>query len=271
QGFARAHLGNALRVIGDLPAADHAFAVAQQLWKAGAAAPALLDPTRILDLEASLRRAQRRFADSLALLNEALTQAAAGEPTARLLIKKAFTQEQQGDYPGAISSLLAAAPLLTPDCNPRLRFAQRFNLAVALVHDGRAPEADALLPEVRAIAQELANDLDRVRVLWLESRVAAGLGARAEAVAKLEEVHRAFVERGLAYDTALAGLELAALYLEEGRHAEVRPLAAATETVLRAQRVQREALAAAWLFCEAAARDTVTLQLVRRWKGQLAG
>jgi len=62
QGYASAFLGNARRVGGDLRGAEQAFVRAWGLWEAGAAAdPGVLDASRLLDLEASLRRAQRRF------------------------------------------------------------------------------------------------------------------------------------------------------------------------------------------------------------------
>src|SRR5689334_3624574 len=43
-------------------------------------------------------------------------------------------------------------------------------------------------------------------VVWMEARVSAGLGQRAEAIAGLGQVRDAFVSRGLAYDAALATL-----------------------------------------------------------------
>ena len=41
----------------------------------------------------------------------------------------------------------------------------------------------------------------------------------------LEQVRQDFTVRGLPYDAALASLDLAAIYLEEGRSVEVRNLA----------------------------------------------
>ncbi len=67
EGRASAHLANALRVGGQIRRADEEFARALGLWGAGAASdPAgLLDPVRMLDLEASLRKDQRRLARRL--------------------------------------------------------------------------------------------------------------------------------------------------------------------------------------------------------------
>jgi hypothetical protein len=72
-GYVWAHAGNARRVDSDLPEAEEAFRRAWTLWKAGAAADTgLLDGSRLLDLEASLLRAQRKRADALERLDQAL-------------------------------------------------------------------------------------------------------------------------------------------------------------------------------------------------------
>jgi hypothetical protein len=65
RGFAAAFRANVLRVKGELEAADAALAEAKRRWHAGED-PGLLDPGRLLDLEASLRRDQRRFVEALA-------------------------------------------------------------------------------------------------------------------------------------------------------------------------------------------------------------
>jgi transcriptional regulator with XRE-family HTH domain len=54
QGFAAAHVANALGAAGKLQAAADLFTEAWRLWHAGSDPDALLDPERLLDLEASL-------------------------------------------------------------------------------------------------------------------------------------------------------------------------------------------------------------------------
>jgi hypothetical protein len=77
-------------------------------------------------------------------------------------------------------------------------------------------------------------------------------------------VRREFVARELAYDCALASLELAVLLLDYGRTAEVPGLATEMLWIFRAQGVHREALAALRLFCDAAMEKRVTANLARR-------
>jgi hypothetical protein len=148
--------------------------------------------------------------------------------------------------------------------NLHLLFSLRFNMAVDLCHLERFAEAAALLPHVRKLAIEQANDLDLLRVDWLTARVAAGQDRAAEAVAGLEQVTRDFEARELPYDAALASLDLAVLWLKEGRMAEVKRLAVAMGWIFTAKGIHREALTALRLFCEAARQESATVELARK-------
>ncbi len=269
QGYAEAHLGNAHRAHGSPRAADEAFIRARPLWKAGAPGdPGLLNEARVLGLESSLLFDLRRFSEALRLLDQAMTVDRNGE-TKYLLVNRARILEQLGDYDAAIATLRQATPLVDEQQEPRLRFGLSFNLICNLLHLQRFAEGEALLPGVRALAERLGQSLDLVRTLWLEGWVAAGQGRRQEAIAALEQVTREFTRFQIPFDAALAGLELAALYLEEGRAAEVRSLADELVAIFKAQAVHREALAALTLFYKAAAKETATAELARRLVGYL--
>jgi transcriptional regulator with XRE-family HTH domain len=264
QGYAWAHLGNARRVASDLPGAEEAFAKARPLWESGAAGdPGLLSEGQVLDLEASLRRGQRRFGEALSLHDRALavTQAAS---QGFILLNKAFTLEQMGLFEPAIEVLERAALRVETRHGLRLLCVLRFNSAVNLCHLGRHADAEALLPEMRGLAAQLGNELDLVRVLWLEGRVAAGLGQMDKALGALSRVREDFVSRGIAYDAALASLELAVLLLEWRRTGQVKALARQMAPIFQAQGVHREALAALRLFCRAADQETATVEMARR-------
>ncbi|MBW8764739.1 MAG: hypothetical protein JF630_00415, partial [Geodermatophilales bacterium] len=261
QAFAAAHFANVLRVAGELKGAEAAFARARQLWLSGSDPDQVLDPGRLLDLEASLRRDQRRFEEALALLEEALR---VGRCPERYLIKKGFTLEVLGDYERAVEALLQAEPLLKREAEPRLWYKQRFNLAVNHCHLGHHSEAAMLVQQVRDLAADLGDEVFLIRVIWLDGRIAAGLGRPEEARRLLAQARREFAARGMGYDVALALLEEAALLLEEGRAAEVRALTPGLAQVFESRGVHREALAALRLFQEAAQRGEATAELARR-------
>jgi diguanylate cyclase (GGDEF)-like protein len=264
QGYAEAHLGNALRVHGDLARADETFSHALSLWKAGAPGdPELLNEARVLGLQASLRIDQRRLVEALDLLAQALA-VDRQEETRYLLINRARVLEQLGDYESAIATLRQAALLIDAGEEPRQLCVLRFNLLGNLCHLQRFGEAEALLPEVRVLAQRLGQELDLLRTLWLEGWVAAGLGRRPQAMAILEQVSREFAAREIPFDAALASSELAILYLEEGRTAEVREVAHELAAILKVQELPREALTALTSFCRSAKKETATVELARR-------
>ena len=136
---------------------------------------------------------------------------------------------------------------------------------------GRYREAAKQLPAVRELAVAQANKLDLVRVQWVGARVRAGLGEKREAVADLEQVRRAFAQHvpPLPYDAALSSLDLAVLWLEDGRTALVRMLAVEMAWIFSAQGIHREALASLRLFCEAAQEEVATVELARQVSAEI--
>jgi tetratricopeptide (TPR) repeat protein len=258
-GFAAAHLANALRVAGDLVRAERTLAAAQRLWAAGQDPDQLLDPGRLLDLEASLRRAQRRFRESLSLLEEA---AAVTRRPEHVSLKTAFTFEVMGEYHRVLEILTEVAPRIKNHPEARLKTIHRFNLAVVLSHVGRPREAARLLPGLRRMVK--GDELDRIRFRWLEGRLAAGLGQTEAALKALAEARSCFAQRDMHYDVALSLLETAALHLERGELAEVQRLTGELAPIFEQNGVHGEALKALRLFEEAAARQAATAELARR-------
>lgn len=273
QGYAWAFVGNARRIQGNLPSADEAFRRSSDLWQKEAgkavAGSTPLDRSRILNLEASLRLYQGHFEEAITLLDQALTLSRTGEARVRLLIQRAVALGIVADHKGSIETLNEAARLLNKESPIRLTFAVRFNLAANLSLANRYAEASALLPNIRELAVSLGQELDLLRVLWLESRTLAGLGQREQAIAALEQVRGEFTAMEIAYDAALVSLETSVLLLEEGRTREVKEMADQMLWIFRAQGVPREALAALRLFHEAAEHETATVEMTRRVLGYL--
>jgi tetratricopeptide (TPR) repeat protein/DNA-binding Xre family transcriptional regulator len=257
-GFAAAHLANALRVAGDLAAAERVLAAARRLWAAGEDPDLLLDPGRLLDLEASLRRGQRRFEEALSLLEHA--DAVTRRPV-HVALKRAATLAVMGEYLRAIEVLTEVAPRVEGHPESRLRTIHLFNFAVCLSHVGRHRQAIRLLPDLRSLSE--ADELDRVRLRWLEGRLAAGLGQTEAALKALDEARSAFAKRGLHYDVLLSLLETAAIHLERGELAEVQQLAGELAPIFEEKGVHDEALKALGLFEEAVARQAATAGLAR--------
>jgi transcriptional regulator with XRE-family HTH domain/tetratricopeptide (TPR) repeat protein len=264
QGYAWAHVSNARRVCNDLPGAEEAMVRAWKLWEAGEPGdPGLLNRAWLPGLEAALRRDQRRLPEALKRINQALALDP-GELKSEILLMQARIHETLGDPEASTSALLAAASLIDPRREPRNAFGVRFNLTLDLCQLERFEEAESKLPGVRALAERLGEELDLTRVLWLEGKVAAGLGRAGEALSIFEQVRGVFRRHELAFDYGLVSLEMAVLFLEEGRIADVKNLAEEMLQIFRTQRIERETLAALRLFCDAARQETATVDLARR-------
>ncbi len=261
--YAWCYWANARRVKGLHDEAEAAFDRAHQ--EAQGAGPPPMSPfsrARLLDLEASLRRARRRFGEALQLSDRALAVARPAE-VGMLWLNRAAILEQSGDAEGAISALRQADAHLDESSEPRHRLVAVFNLAACLLDLGRAEEAAPLLPGVRALAEGRRETIDLVRVQWLEGRAAFALGDVAFATASLEQVWRDFTAHGLIYDAALSALNLAECYLATGRHEETRARARKAAGTFRDLDIEREELAAVRLFLASAELARATAEQAR--------
>ena len=264
QGYAHAFVGNSWRVAGDLRAAEVSFQRSDALSNEAPPIACPLNRCRRLSLKATLRKNQQRYAEALLLLEEALSFVSIPGEVVRLLIKKASVHEKAGSFETALADLDRAAPFLKDISDLRLDWLTHSNRTLNLWHLGRFREAREILEgSVKPLTLELGNDLDRLRVRLLEGRIVEGLGNPEEAVAAFQEVWRAFADRGIAFDAALAALELAALQLEMGRTREVKALAGQAAPIFEVQEFPGEVLASVHLFWTAARREEATATAAR--------
>jgi tetratricopeptide (TPR) repeat protein len=269
RGYAWAHDGNARRVLGDLRSADESFAIADAWWEAGEAelGDALGYEPVILDLKSSLRIAQRRFPEAFELLDRIFAIHTGGDRhqdlhlAGRVLVTKAMALAEMGDPEMSTELFEQAEAMVDAKRDPRLVLCLRHNLVWNLTTLGRYADAQARFPAVLALCRELGNPLDLVRLRWAEGRIAAGLGHTQEAIQILQALRQDFASRKMAFDAALATLELTALYVEEGCTDEVKDLSVEMAGIFHAQDVPREALAALLFFQKAAERERATAKL----------
>ncbi len=254
---AHARRANAVRISGSLPRAEEGFAEAERWWSRAEAAGeprGLNDEARILSQLASLRCEQRRIPETLEILERAFAAAETGELRAVLLIQKARALGNLRRLEEAMDLLREAEPLVDCQRDSRLLLCLRHNRLQLLTELGRFQEALSQLPKIRAMAQNLGNDLDLLRIRWLEAGIDAGLGRTGKAIETLTQVRKELAARGIAYDAALVTLDLTVLYAQTGWASEVEILARRLVPLFEAQGVPRQASAALDLLRRAVER-----------------
>jgi len=265
KGRAWSYLGNARRIGSDRRGAGEALDMAQSLMDEGSADP--LEQARLLDFRASLAADRGRFEEAIELLDMIIDiYGEIHEPhrLGRALLSKGIVLGHRGDPEAASALIRKSLPLLDRESEPRLLLWASHNFAWFTEEAGRPAEALAQLESFAHLYDEYPDAAAHTRRLWLTGRIAAGLNRGAEAEAALREVQRRFSEQNLAYDAAVATMDLAALLLSLGRSREVAALAAETFPILVAQDVHHHALAALVAFSHAVDLDCATPKLARR-------
>jgi len=259
-----AQVGNARRIQSDHAGAERAFAQVAAVVEKGRMG--LLDRARVLDLLASLRRDQRRFAEATQLLSEVITiyqHLGHWNLLGRALSQKASACGEAGDVETEMALLRRALDLLDPETEPRVFLVARHNLISALNQSGRSREAFTLLFHTRPLYLRLGDRMNLLRMRWLEGEVAQGLGRIDQAEAAFREVRHELTDLGIDYDAALVSLDLAACLIAQGRLNDVRALAEEMLAVFALRNIHREAMGAILFFCQAAKLERAGTALVR--------
>lgn len=260
-----AELGNAYRLALRFQDAEAALDKAREFLDEGTGDPLLR--ARTLDLEASLRSSQRRLDDAITLLDQvhSLYQDA-GDPhlAGRALIKQGNSMRCQGYPRKAVDVLERGLKLIEPGRDPQLVSIAQQVLLDALADCGEYNRASRLLLQSGLREAFAAEPLNLLKLRWVEGKVLAGLGRVARAEDAFFEVRQGFIQRGQAYDAALVGLDLSAVWLKKGRAAAVRELAEEMYATLDDLGVHTEAARALYFVREACRCEAVSVSMIER-------
>lgn len=264
--LADAYMANAVRATGALREAEPYFQHARHLiTQEGVTDPDIL--ARIDDLEGSLRRDQRRFAEAEELLTRAVMLYRLGGSkidTARVLLKLGYTYFAGGKIERALQTTRAALRKISRIDEPRLFMCGRYNLARFLIETGEYQEVADILATEADLFRKFPEPWTQLRVTWLKGKLAAGRGEYARAEEAFLEARDGFIAQGIGYDAAMVSVEdLAPLYLRQRRTAEVKRLAEEMFPIFQAADVHPEASAALLYFQEAATQEALTLAVAR--------
>lgn len=262
---ALAELGNACRINDRFPEAERAFSRARAFLAAGTGSPLL--EARILDLEASLLSDRGCFGEAISRLSQVhdFYQVAGDSHLAgRALIKQGINIHYQGFPDQAVHTLEAGLGLVSRSRDARLWATGHEALLHALVDAGEYGQAGRLLLASGLREAFAAEPLNLLRLRWVEGKIHAGLGRLKPAERIFASVRGEFRRLGRHYDAALLGLDLAALWLRQGRASEVQALAEEMVATFERLDVHREAQHALDFVREACRRQRATEPMIQR-------
>jgi len=259
-----AELANAYRVADDLARAEKAMARAVSWLHRGSGDPWLL--ARVADLMASLLSDQRRFGDAGELLDKVhrfYRRVGDLHLAGRALVSRGIFAGYDNDPRRALALLLQGLELIDVDRDSRLAVNAVHAILHNLVERGRHRQARILLWRSRSLLVRHGGRLPLLQLRWLEGRIHAGLSRLDLAEAELLAARQGFAAAGSPYHAALVGLDLATVWLRQGKTPQVRELVQEMIAAFRALRIAREAVAALLILREACDRDEATLERVR--------
>jgi hypothetical protein len=209
---------------------------------------------------------QRQIPDACELLDgvyELYLQVGDDHLAGRALVSKGIYTDNGGDPRAALNLLREGLSLLDSRRDPQLAASVSENLLELMVQCGEFRAAAKMLLE-SGLRQTLAGQpLNLVTLRWVEGQVLAGLGKLGRAETALVEARRDFLQHRKEYKAALVGLDLAAVWLEQRKYAQVKDLAEDTLATFQRLGLQREALRAVDSLHRACQRQQATPGVVR--------
>jgi tetratricopeptide (TPR) repeat protein len=260
---ALAEHANALRVNDRLHDAAAQLDLAEQWYAAGAQNSRL--GLRLKDIRASLYGAQQHYAAAIELLEEVYQgRLALGNRcgAARALAGKGLFTAYAGHSDKAFALFDRSLELIDLNQDPELRASILHNKILAMIDAGCFGDAAGLLEQNRPL---LTGRMDRIKVLGVEARIHASLGAFELAEPILREARQEYVQVRLRAHEALATLDLAAVVLGQGqnRYPEAITLAMASLKIFSELHIQPQVEEALSVLMEAIQQNLVTAMLLR--------
>ena len=260
---------NALRIGSDYRASEQTLSEAFEVLEDGSGD--VLEEATLLRWVAFLRSDQARFKDAIGFQRRAIRiyrRAGEEQLANRASISLGTLFGLDGKPEQAVGVLRKTLERLDPT-ELRWVLACRHNLALNLKRCGRLDEALQVLRETRSLYSEVGDRMILLRLFDLEGQLAREFGNPAEAERALSSACNGYIELGIPFDAAFVGLELADLYLEQGRTTEVRKLSAKLMRAFEALETPTEAMAAVALFRKAVERDALTATLLSDVRSRL--
>jgi len=158
----------------------------------------------------------------------------------RSLVMKGIALGYSGETKEAIDSIRLGLSMVDEEREPALVLTAMQCQARLFVDCGHFRDALRIFWEVQRLGLSSGGQLNRLKVRWLEGQIRAGLNELDRAERSLAEVRQGFDEAGLGYKAALAGLELGAVLLRQGRAEEGEKVVRDCAGVFLSLQIRRE-------------------------------
>ena len=260
-----AELANAYRVADELDWAQDALNRATSHLVLGTQNEIL--GARFLDVVASYFAARRSFDLASTTLDIVATlYRLHGDPhlAGRALIMKGIFIGYSGEAERAIHSIQQGLSTVDERRDPALVFSALQCQARLLVDCGRLREAHWALWSLRQRNLDGGGRMNELKVRWLEGQISVGLEEFDHAEQALADVKQGFEELGLGYKAALAGLELGAVWLRQGRFQDAERIVLHCADAFLSLQIRRELMAAILMLRQAAEARYLSLSALQR-------
>lgn len=266
--LAQAHLGSAFRAAGDFDRAEEAFRAAAA-HRASASPAALAEYLRRL---AYLRIVQQD-AECFPLVEEAITIHKRGNLVNRhglgeCLVCRGHAYVVFGQHGKSFDDWSAALNHLSLKIDDKPWFCALHNLATWAADHGTDEQLETahanLKPALTLLYTYRGRTFAKLKLRWLMAVIDARLGRLDRAEAVYLEVRDGLVKLKLTYEIGMLQVDLGLLYLAQGRHGELVPLARETAAIFRRIGVEAKVQEALDLWRQAEEMDEDHLKQVRQ-------
>lgn len=272
QARAWGELGNALRVRDDLDEAERAFGTAFSFLLQGSGDLRL--KARLYDLHASYWGARRRFDlafTALDIVHSIYLELGEAHLAGRALLVKALYTSYSNEPEEAMRINDAGMALIEEHQEPELIFMGIHNQLRFRVGCGQFIEARREFFRNLGRFKNLGR-MNQLKVQWLQAQINAGLRKWPSAEQGFLQVIKGFEQEGMGYHATVASLELALVWMHQGRYEETQKLIPQVYEGFVSVRTPKEALGALMVLKEAFEKQMGTIELLedvveflRRW------
>lgn len=243
QARAWGELANAYRVADHLESAARTFGRAFAILQEGTDNPRL--KARLLELEASLLGTSREFSLGLRRLRSlSSVYRDLGEPhlAGRTLITLALYTHYSGESEEAIEINQEGLRSIDLRREPTVFMQAIHNHLLFLVDLGRCDLAKRVLFENRRNLLIYKDHISALRLRDMEGQIFYGMGELVSAEIAFSEAKDGLIKEGMIFHGALVSLELAMVYLQQGRIEEAHREVIAAREIFRSKKIYREYL-----------------------------